>query len=108
MSMRLSRLELSPASRLRLDVFSESCPSASGRTQINASVRKLIRIQVFYRAEQLAGWMLRRDACWPQKNRPPTRGSLVWRNPPGRRETYMDDGGLLFAVGAGVVFGACA
>src|SRR5712672_3589764 len=67
MSMRLSRLELSPASRLRLDVFSESCPSANGRTQINESVRKLIRIQVFYRAKQLAGWMLRPDSCRRKK-----------------------------------------
>jgi hypothetical protein len=44
-----------------------------------------------------------------KKNRPPTNGA-AWFGEilRGGGKTYRDDGGLLFAVGAGVVFGACA
>src|SRR5882762_1358233 len=94
MSIRVSRLELSSASRLRAAAFSEAVlseESCAGEIVVSSArkiIRNRIRTPLLYRdpnGETGAPPVHTR----PKKIRPPTRrGGLVWQNPPGRRETY--------------------
>src|ERR1700687_1126014 len=96
-SILVSRLELSSASRLRAAALSEavlseavlsdeSCASETVVSSANKTIGNRIRTPLLYRDPSGETGALARPHKSPQKNQAAhRRGSLVWQSPPGRR-----------------------
>src|SRR6202795_643601 len=91
-SILLSPLELSSASRLRAAALSEavlseeSCASETVVSSANKAIRNRIRTLLFYRDPRGETGALARPHKRQKKSGRPQWGDLVWQSPPGRRE----------------------
>src|SRR6202163_1570279 len=91
-SILVSRLELSSASRLRAAALSEavlseeSCASETVVSSANKAIRNRIRTPLLYRDPRGETGALARPHQRQKKSGRPQWGDLVWQSPPGRRE----------------------